>query len=62
MAKSISKTNRPRLTLEIPPALRRRIKVAGCESWTADERLWNAVKSGLPWVRWIAEHLAPTNA
>jgi hypothetical protein len=28
MAKSISKTNRPRLTLDIPPALRRRIKVA----------------------------------
>ncbi len=28
MAKSITKTNRPRLTLEIPAALRRRIKVA----------------------------------
>jgi hypothetical protein len=28
MAKSITKTNRPRLTLDIPPALRRRIKVA----------------------------------
>ena len=33
-----------------------------CECWTADERLWNAVKSGLPWVRWIGEHLAATNA
>jgi hypothetical protein len=28
MAKSITKTNRPRLTLDIPTALRRRIKVA----------------------------------
>jgi len=28
LAKSITKTNRPRLTLEIPAALRRRIKVA----------------------------------
>ena len=28
MAKSVTKTNRPRLTLDIPPILRRRIKVA----------------------------------
>jgi hypothetical protein len=28
MAKTISKTSRPRLTLDIPPALRRRIKMA----------------------------------
>jgi hypothetical protein len=28
MARSITKTTRPRLTLDIPPALRRRIKVA----------------------------------
>ncbi|HYB89635.1 MAG TPA: hypothetical protein VEC38_01180 [Candidatus Binataceae bacterium] len=28
MAKPVSKTNRPRLTLDIRPALRRRIKVA----------------------------------
>jgi hypothetical protein len=28
MPKSITRTNRPRLTLDIPPALRRRIKVA----------------------------------
>lgn len=27
----------------------------GCEYWTADERLWNAVKSHLPWVRWLGE-------
>ncbi|MGH7814246.1 MAG: type II toxin-antitoxin system VapC family toxin [Candidatus Binataceae bacterium] len=29
-----------------------------CECWTADERLWNAVKRELGWVRWIGE-LAP---
>ncbi len=28
MGKSTAKTNRPRLTLNIPPALRRRVKVA----------------------------------
>lgn len=27
----------------------------GCEYWTADERLWNSVKSTLPWVRWLGE-------
>ena len=27
----------------------------GCEYWTADERLWNAVKARLPWVRWLGE-------
>jgi predicted nucleic acid-binding protein len=26
-----------------------------CECWTADERLWNAVKRELTWVRWIGE-------
>jgi predicted nucleic acid-binding protein len=25
----------------------------GCEFWTADERLVNAVQSRLPWVRWV---------
>ncbi len=24
-----------------------------CECWTADERLWNTVKSEFAWVRWI---------
>ena len=24
-----------------------------CEFWTADERLFNAVKQQLPWVKWI---------
>lgn len=27
----------------------------GCELWTADERLWNAVQRELSWVRWIGE-------
>ncbi len=30
----------------------------GCEYWTADERLWNAVKTQLSWVRWLGEHMA----
>lgn len=29
-----------------------------CECWTADERLWNAVKDRLPWVRWIGSRTA----
>ena len=24
-----------------------------CEFWTADERLYNAVRDQLPWVRWL---------
>lgn len=27
----------------------------GCECWTGDERLWNAVKGRLGWVRWVGE-------
>jgi len=27
-----------------------------CEYWTADERLWNAVKSKLPWVHWLGDY------
>ncbi len=26
-----------------------------CELWTADERLWNATRATLPWVRWLGE-------
>ena len=26
-----------------------------CEMWTADERLWNSVKTALGWVHWIGE-------
>ncbi len=27
-----------------------------CEYWTADARLWNAVKGKLPWVRWFSDY------
>jgi len=27
-----------------------------CDFWTADERLYNAVRHELTWVRWIGEH------
>lgn len=33
-----------------------------CECWTADERLWNTVKSRLPWVRWIGQHAVPVRS
>jgi predicted nucleic acid-binding protein len=28
----------------------------GCELWTADERLYNAVKDELPWVKWLGNY------
>ncbi|MBX2999261.1 MAG: type II toxin-antitoxin system VapC family toxin [Caldilineaceae bacterium] len=30
-------------------------QLSRCEFWTADERLYNAVKSQLNWVRWVGE-------
>jgi predicted nucleic acid-binding protein len=27
-----------------------------CEYWTADARLWNAVKGKLPWVHWLDDY------
>ncbi|MDQ6693713.1 MAG: type II toxin-antitoxin system VapC family toxin, partial [Chloroflexota bacterium] len=27
----------------------------GCELWTADEKLYNAVGGQLPWVRWLGD-------
>lgn len=30
----------------------------GCEFWTADERLYNAVRDSLPWVHWVGEGAA----
>ncbi len=27
-----------------------------CEYWTADKRLWNAVKDKLSWVRWFGDY------
>jgi predicted nucleic acid-binding protein len=29
--------------------------LAGCELWTADERLYNSVRGQIRWVRWIGE-------
>ncbi|HEY7030807.1 MAG TPA: type II toxin-antitoxin system VapC family toxin [Thermomicrobiales bacterium] len=34
----------------------------GCEFWTADERLWNSVKTVLPWVRWVGQVTLPATA
>lgn len=31
-------------------------EVAGCEFWTADERLWNSVKLRLSYVKWIGNY------
>jgi len=30
-------------------------QLRGCELWTADERLYNAVSRELPWVKWVGE-------
>lgn len=35
-------------------------RILGCEFWTADERLFNAVKEALPWVRHLGESQSPT--
>jgi predicted nucleic acid-binding protein len=32
-----------------------------CDVWTADERLYNAVRQQLPWVKWIGHATTPTN-
>jgi len=31
----------------------------GCELWTGDERLYNAVRRRFRWVRWIGEYAVP---
>lgn len=31
-----------------------------CEYWTADKRLWNAVKGKLHWVRWLGDYQPTT--
>jgi predicted nucleic acid-binding protein len=28
----------------------------GCEFWTADQKLYNALKNITPWVRWLADY------
>lgn len=30
-----------------------------CEYWTADTKLWNAVKGKLDWVRWLGDYKKP---
>jgi len=30
-------------------------EIEGCYFWTADERLFNAVKGQLPWVKWLGD-------
>jgi predicted nucleic acid-binding protein len=37
-------------------------EIAGCPFWTADERLFNAVKDQLGWVRWLGDYLASSTA
>jgi len=31
-----------------------------CEYWTADIRLWNALRGKLPWVRWLGDYNPPS--
>ena len=31
-------------------------EMMGCEFWTADERLYNAVKDGFPLIRWLGDY------
>ena len=30
-------------------------EILGCELWTADERLYNSVKTDMPRVRWLGD-------
>jgi predicted nucleic acid-binding protein len=34
-------------------------QLARCSFWTADERLYNAVKEKLPWVHWVGRVASP---
>jgi len=34
-------------------------KLRGCDFWTADERLYNAVRHRLAWVRWVGREIIP---
>ena len=31
-------------------------EIAGCDVWTADSRLYHAVRDTLPWVRWLGDY------
>ena len=33
-------------------------EIAGCPFWTADERLFNAVRHELVWVHWLGDYSA----
>ena len=31
-------------------------KQRGCEFWTADRKLYNALKGTVPWIKWLADY------
>ena len=33
----------------------------GCEFWTADTKMWRAIRGKLPWVRWLDDYV-PANS
>lgn len=35
-------------------------EIVGCRFWTADERLYNAVRGALDWVEWLGSYPSPT--
>lgn len=35
-------------------------ELEGCDLWTGDRQLYDAVKNEIPWVRWIAEYESPS--
>ena len=35
-------------------------QLQGCDFWTADEKLYNAVQHELSWVKWIGNYSAPS--
>ncbi len=35
-------------------------EIAGCQVWTADRRLYTAVRDTLPWVRWLGDYVPGT--
>jgi predicted nucleic acid-binding protein len=51
--KLVKEFNRPRAYDVTYLAL---AQLEGVELWTADERLYNAVKGKLAWVRWVGEY------
>jgi len=35
-------------------------EIAGCDVWTADRRLYSAVRDTLQWVRWLSDYIPGT--